>query len=54
MPKLWICFRGQRMFQPFDPLRHVTQAFGVALRIAATGFVGDDGEAFAESGGEID
>jgi hypothetical protein len=53
MPKLGICFQGQRLFQILDPLRDVPQALRVTRWIATTRFVGDDGEPLSEGDCEV-
>jgi hypothetical protein len=51
--ELWVDFGGQRLFEPVDFLGDFAEPGRVMLRIAAAVFVADDGEAFAEGGGEI-
>jgi hypothetical protein len=50
--ELWVDFGGQGMFEVVDFFGDFAEARGVMLRIAAAVFVADDGEAFAEGGGE--
>lgn len=52
MAELRINLRRQRSFEPLDLFRNLAQALGVAIWIGAAFFIADDGEAFAESGGE--
>jgi hypothetical protein len=52
MAELGIDGRRELLFELLDPFGDGFQAFGMAGGIAAAGFVGDDGEAFAEGGGE--
>ena len=54
MAQLGIDSRRQRLFEPLDSFRHFAKTFRVAVGIAAAFFVTNDGEAFSESGGEID
>jgi hypothetical protein len=53
MAELRINLRRQGLFEPFDLFGNVAQAFGVAIWVGTALLVADDGEAFAESGGEI-
>jgi hypothetical protein len=53
MAKLRISLGWERLLEALDPFRHVAKAIGVAFWIAAAFVVGDDCQAFAESGGEL-
>jgi hypothetical protein len=52
MAQLGIDRRREELFEPIDFFGDFAEARGVMLRIAAAVFVADDGEAFAEGGGE--
>jgi hypothetical protein len=47
-----INLRRQAVFEALDLFGNFAQAFGVAIWIGAALLVADDGEAFAEGGGE--
>ena len=53
MAELGIDLRRQGLFEALDLFGNFAQAFGVAIGIGAALLVADDGEAFAESGGEV-
>jgi hypothetical protein len=54
MAELRVDLRWERLFQAVDFFRDFAESFGVAIGIAPALFVSNDGEAFAESGGEVD
>lgn len=53
MAQLRIDPRWQRLFEPLDSFRHFAKTVGVPIGIAATFFVGNNVEAFAERGGKL-
>jgi hypothetical protein len=53
MAELRVNFWRQGSLEAPDLFRDFAKPFGVAVWIAATFLVADDGEAFAESGGEV-
>jgi hypothetical protein len=53
MTELRIDLRRESSLEALDRFRNFAEPLQVALRIAAAGFVGNDGEAVAEGGGEL-
>ena len=53
MAELRINLRRQGLFKALDLFGNLVQALGVPFGLAAAFFIADDGEAFAESGGEV-
>ena len=53
MAKLGVDLRWERSFEALDRFGDFAEPLQVALRIAAAGFVGNNGEAVAEGGGEL-
>jgi hypothetical protein len=53
VPKLRVYLRREGLFKAFDSFGDFPEPFHVTLRILATGFIGDNGKAFAKRGGEL-
>ena len=53
MTELRLNLRWQGSLEMLEFFGDYAKAVGVALGVAAAFFVGDDGEAFAEDGGEL-
>jgi hypothetical protein len=53
MAELRVDLRREGLFEAVDFFGDFAEADGVVLGVAAAGLVGNDGEAFAESGGEV-
>ena len=53
MAELRIDLSRQRSFEPIDFFGDLTETLCVAIDVAAALFVGNDGEAFAKSGGKL-
>lgn len=52
MAELRVDLQRKTLFQPLDSFRDDSESFGVPLRITPALFIANDGEAFAEGGGE--
>ena len=53
MAELGVDLGREGLFEALDFFVDFAEADGVAIRVAAAFVVGDDGEAFAEGGGEL-
>jgi hypothetical protein len=53
MAELWVDLRREGLFESVESLGDSAEARDVSIRVGATFLVADDGEAFAESGGEL-
>jgi hypothetical protein len=54
MAQLRVDLGRETLLEIRDPFRNLAQTLQVAVRLTPALFVSNDGESFAESGGEVD